>query len=109
MKRRLLNLGPDMSVQTDYATVRYYIVYSRGRSSYTCDQKEVRRLLKLPPKTPSRDTLDAWLAEVAAYDAEKRKPLKVVEGISDEIKATGFGPEAHLDESDPNFETRMVV
>jgi hypothetical protein len=38
---------------------------------------------------------------------EQRKPKQ--EDNTEELLATGFGPECHLDEADPNYMTRTVI
>jgi len=41
-------------------------------------------------------------------DQQRQHPK--ADGLSPELLATGFGPEAHgLDESDPNYLTRTVI
>jgi hypothetical protein len=72
------------------------------------DAGELRKWLKLPKGVPSRESFDSWIASLEAADAAKQKPSPK-EGLSDELLATGFGPEAHLDESDPNYQTRVVT
>lgn len=87
---------------------RWWVGYSKGRSQYFRCAKELRRWLKLPVGTPSRQAFDAWITSLEAADAERGKPKE--EGLSPEVIATGFGPEVHgLDESDPQFQTRMVT
>ena len=110
MKRSYLKLSAYQSIETSKDwNGRYFIAYSNGASVFIRDLKELRKFLKIPKSIAMREKLDAWLAELEEADKEKTT-LKVVEGLSDELKATGFGPEVHaLDESDPNFQTRMVV
>jgi hypothetical protein len=38
-----------------------------------------------------------------------REASKVSDGLTAEHVATGFGPECHLDESDPNHKTRTII
>lgn len=64
------------------------------------------RFAAWPAKTPTGDELRTWLAELEAADSVKAAPLS---DKQEEIQATGFGPECHLDESDPNFATRTVI
>ena len=55
-----------------------------------------------------RASLDAWLQELESSD-QGVKP-NPIDGLSAEHIATGFGPEVHgLDDSDPQFKTRMVT
>ena len=69
------------------------------------DQKELRRFLQLPIKTPSRDALNSWLASLDEMDKEKAAPQMVGDANVD----GSFDPLAHLDESDPNYQTRTVI
>ena len=112
-KRDRLHLSPYQTIETgrDW-NGRFYIAYSNGASVFIRDLKELRRFLKVPKGIPSRESLDSWLASLEAMDKErasKREHLPQ-EGMSEELLATGFGPEVHaLDESDPNFATKTVI
>ena len=109
-KRSYLKLSAYQSVEAgkDH-NGRYFVAYSSGASVFVRDIRELRKFLKVPRSIAMREKLDAWLAELEEAD-NKKTTLTVVEGLSDELKATGFGPEVHaLDESDPNYQTRMVV
>ena len=111
MKRTRLQLGQSMSVETakDF-NGRFFICYAKGASVFLRDAKEVRRFMKLPLKTTSRDLLDEWLAgfessghNTTLQNQEQSPPL------STELLQSGFGPECHLDEADPNFQTRTII
>jgi hypothetical protein len=107
MKRDRIDLGGWMSVESGLDTNgRYYIGYARDMSFYFRCGKELRKFLKLPAGTASRQNLDEWLTELAMRD-EQRKPKQ--EDNTEELLATGFGPECHLDEADPNYMTRTVI
>ena len=73
------------------------------------DRKALLRFIAWPVKTPTGDALREWLKgfvdhETPAHDLQTASPL------SDELLATGWGPEVHaLDESDPNHLTRTVI
>jgi len=56
---------------------------------------------------PMRESLDSWLASLADMDAARQKPSPK-EGLSDELLATGFGPEVH-EEEDPTANTKMIT
>lgn len=109
MKRERLHLSRYTSVETyrDFSG-RIYIACSSNASMLFRDAGELRKWLKLPKGIPMRESFDSWIASLEAADAAKRKPL-AEEGLSDELLATGFGPEVHLDESDPNYQTRVVT
>jgi hypothetical protein len=69
-------------------------------------RKELLKFVAWPAKTPTGDRFRDWLnsfEEPAAAEAPPAQPL------SPELLATGFGPECHLDESDPNYNTRTVI
>ena len=121
MKRERLHLSQYQSIETglDF-NGRYYIAYSSRTSLYFRDVVALRKWLKLPKGIPSRDSFDSWIASIEAADQErvskKAQPLTggpLMEGkgpnLSQELLATGWGPEVHLDESDPNYQTKMVT
>jgi hypothetical protein len=112
-KRERLHLSAHTSIETgrDW-NGRFYIVYAKNASVFLRCPKEVRKWLKLPAKIPSREAFDSWIASLEAADAEREKKRDHLpeEGMSEELLATGFGPEVHaLDESDPNYQTRTVL
>jgi hypothetical protein len=100
-------------------TSRWYVVWKPDVSVYCRTRKEVLKFASWPIKTPTGDSLRAWLDQLEAIDQERNKkalPLTTPEPIqgsapnlSQELLATGFGPECHLDESDPNYQTKMVT
>jgi len=108
MKRDTLRLSQYCYVETSRdINGRYYIAYRSGAAVFIREQSGLRRFLKIPKGIPMRDALDSWLASLADMDAARKKPEK--QGISDEVLATGFGPECHLDEEDPNFNTKTII
>lgn len=110
MKYKRLQLNPATSIETSLDTNgRFWIAYSGGASVFIRDTKELRRFLKLPKGIPSRERFDEWLSEIEASDTARKERRDAKEGLSEEVLATGFGPECHLDESDPNFATRTVI
>lgn len=113
MKRERLHLSVHTNIETGVDwNGRYYIAYANGASVFMRCSKEVRKWLKLPAKIPSREAYDSWIASLQAADAEraKRNSKGKEEGLSEELLATGFGPEVHaLDESDPNHQTKMIT
>jgi hypothetical protein len=84
---------------------RYFIAYSGGASLFIREVKDLRRFLKIATGIPMRESLESWLASLAGMDAARQKPL-AKEGLSDELLATGFGPEVH---DVDNENTRTVV
>ena len=113
--RSFLDLGGGMTVETytERWGQRVYIGYAKNASMMFNSPKTLRRFLQLPPKTPCREKLDAWLEEFTASDRGELVPDRG-ELVPDrgELKATGFGPECHageLDPSDPNYQTKVVI
>ena len=108
MKRdAFVSKGLRIETSVDW-TSRWYVVWKPDVSVYVRTRKEVLKFASWPAKTPTGDSLRAWLDQMEAIDSAKQKPSPK-EGLSDELLATGFGPEAHLDESDPNYQTKMIT
>ena len=106
MKSEFLHLSREQSVETNLDwNGRYYICRSGTCSVFRRDPLEVRKFLKLPKGIPSRAAFDSWIESLTAAD-EARQSRKVDKQID---HATGFGPECHLDESDPNYATRTII
>jgi len=98
MKREILHLPTGMSVETgkDW-NGRYFICYAKNASIISRTTAEVRQFLKMPIKTASRDSLESWLASLAAADQSKTPQVpSQSQGLSAEYSETGFGPECHL-------------
>lgn len=107
MKRERLDLGGWMAVETSVDhNGRYFIGYAKSTSFYFRCTKGLRSFLKLPAGTATRQLLDDWLDGLAEQDAKRRGDDV---DRSAELQATGFGPECHLNESDPNYQTRTVI
>jgi len=70
MKRQRLSLGTSMSVECgkDWNGL-YFTAYARGASVFVRSSQELKRFLKLPIKTASRDALDSWLDDIAQKSA----------------------------------------
>lgn len=122
MKRDSLRLSHHQSIETGLDwNGRYFIAYSSGASVFVRDQKELRRFLKIPKALPMRASLDSWLESLGDTDAKRNSAVPLTSGatvqetspsLSQELLATGFGPECHqegLDPSDPNYQTRTVL
>ena len=111
MKRERLHLQGDMTVETgkDF-NGRFFIAHARGASVFMRDKKEVIRFLRLTAKTRSRDALESWFDSLSLGD-QGHSPVstEMEPGLSSQELAVGFGPECHLDETDPNYQTRTVV
>ena len=106
-KRERLHLQGGMTVETGLDwNGRWFIGCRRGCSQYFRDSGVLRKFLALPPKTASREAFDSWIASLEAADTARKAPEPEP---SKELMATGFGPECHLDESDPNHATRTII
>lgn len=103
--RSFLDLGGAMTVETfvEKWGSRVFIGYTGGVSAFFDNPKALRKFLRLPVKTPSRERLDEWLKQ---FDAVVDHETTV--GDPQELAATGFGPEHHGDE-DPTKNTRMIT
>lgn len=106
MRRDRLTLSSHQFVETGKdANGRYYICYSGGASVFIRELAELRRFLKIPKGLPMRESLDSWLASLSDQHAN-RQPAPPPTA---DLLATGFGPECHIDESDPNHATRTII
>jgi len=99
---------------------RWFIAWKPDVSQLFRDTRVMLRWLAWPVKTPTGDSIRSWIASLEAADqervSEKPQPLTsepLMEGtslsLSQELLATGFGPECHLDETDPNHNTRTII
>jgi hypothetical protein len=91
---------------------RYYIAWRPNVSMFFRERKALTRWCGYPVKTPSRDALFSWLDSLEAADAARETASRDPQPdsqLSDELLATGFGPEVFLDESDPNHLTRTIT
>lgn len=84
-----------------------FIAWKPYVSVICADRKALLKFISWPPKTPTGDRIREWLNgfEQQAPTTTEAPPQQ----LSEEVLATGFGPECHLDESDPNHNTRTVI
>lgn len=87
---------------------RWFICWRPHVSIHCRDRKAVLKFAAWPAKTPTGDALRSWLASMEQMDAE-REAAKSGDGLTPEHVATGFGPECHLDETDPNYSTKTII
>jgi len=86
----------------------YFVVYYKQRSVVCYDRIDVKRCFGPAKFTPSVTELGKWCDEmIDKYDKTKKDSSNSTDGLSPEVKATGFGPECH--EEDPTKDTRMVI
>jgi len=89
-----------------------FIAWKPHTSSGFTDHKALLQFIAWPAKTPTGDALREWLKgfDPVADHGPPAHDLQAASSLSDELLATGWGPEAHaLDESDPNHLTRPVI
>jgi hypothetical protein len=79
-----------------------FIAWKPSVSMAFRDRKALLKFVAWPAKTPTGDRFREWLA--AAEQAPEAAAAPAVD-----LLATGFGPECHLDETDPNHATRTVI
>ena len=111
MKRETFD-RPGIRISTWFDSVRCYCCWKPGTSVFCTNRSEVLRFMAWPAKTPTGDALRLWLTEIEEADAVRKTASREPQPdlpLSDELLATGFGPEVHLDETDPNFQTRTIT
>lgn len=113
MKREVFVAG-SLRIETGRDWNGRFYICADSRCSLLCrSRKEVLQFAKWPTKTASGDSLRSWLSSLEAADAERecaRRDPQPDSPLTDELLATGFGPECHeLDESDPNHQTRTII
>jgi hypothetical protein len=86
---------------------RIFLAWKPHVSMWFDNRRSLLRWIGWPPKTPTGDALRSWLDALESDDQQRLQPA--ADGLSVEAVATGFGPECHLDESDPNHQTRMIT
>ena len=79
----------------------YTVMVGNSARPFT-DTKAILKWVKWPKGTPTGDALREWLA---SFDQKQETPAPELDMA--QIKAEGFGPEAHDD--DPTANTKMVV
>lgn len=112
MSRERLRLSPFSTVETGLDhNGRHYVVYASGASAFLRSSAEARKWLRLPPKIPSREAFDSWVASLEAADAERdKKKGKTRNEPGEGQQSTGLAAEIDgLDESDPNCQTKPVI
>lgn len=103
MKRQRLDLGKGITVEAvrDWNGIAF-IAFAKDVSLYCNSAVELRRFLKLAPKTTSRETLDAWLDDVLDKAVEPAEPIAHTAVVG------SFDPGAHPDD-DPTAHTKMII
>ena len=83
-----------------------YIAWKPHVSQCFTDRRSLLRFISWPTKTPTGDAIREWLNSHDDAPAAEAEPAVA---LSQEVLATGFGPECHLDETDPNHQTRTII
>jgi hypothetical protein len=83
-----------------------FIAWKPSVSMAFRERKALLKFVAWPAKTPTGDRLREWLA---SFEQQPAEPAPTASELSQEVLATGFGPECHLDETDPNYNTRTVI
>ena len=87
---------------------RVYCCWRPNISILCRTRKEVLKFAAWPAKTPTGDALRAALDQWEAIDLERRE--KTLEPVGDANVEGSWDPQAHgLDESDPQFQTRIIT
>lgn len=84
-----------------------YIAWKPSVSMAFRTRKELLKFVAWPIKTPTGDRFREWLDGFEQQEAPP--PADQPANLSAEVLATGFGPECHLDETDPNHQTRTII
>ena len=80
-----------------------YVAWKPHTSRLFYDKKSLLKFCAWPKSLPTGQALRDWLD---SFDDQPSAPNEHNQG---QIAAEGFGPEAHLDESDPNHQTKTVI
>jgi hypothetical protein len=83
-----------------------FIAWKPSVSMAFRERKALLKFVAWPAKTPTGDRLREWLA---SFEQQAPDLAPDATELSPEVLATGFGPECHLDETDPNYNTRTVI
>lgn len=79
-----------------------FVAWKPGLSQAFLDRSSLLQFVAWPAKTPTGDALREWL------DSFEQEELPATKAPAVDL-ATGFGPECHLDETDPNHNTRTII
>ncbi len=80
-----------------------YVAWKPNTSRLFYDKTNLLKFCAWPKSLPTGQALRDWLD---SFDDQLPAPNT---HNHDRIVAEGFGPEAHLDESDPNHQTKTVI
>jgi hypothetical protein len=111
MKREVFETrGLKIETSTDW-NGRFWIAWRPNVSMFFRERKALTRWCGYPVKTPTRDALFSWLDSLEAADLERSAKRTGSDAsaapLSDELIATGFGPEVF--DHDPTENTKMII
>jgi hypothetical protein len=96
------------SCMVQYHRVRegpnWMMVYYKNAATPCLTLKEVKARFGPAKNTEGCKKIFSWCEEQITKYQSSSEELDV-----DRVAKEGFGPEAHLDESDPNYQTKMVL
>lgn len=85
-----------------------FIAWKPSVSMVFRERKQLLKFVSWPAKTPTGDQFREWLKSFDVNETLVDDPQPSLV-LTDELLATGFGPECHLDETDPNYQTKTVI
>lgn len=85
-----------------------FIAWKPNVSMAFRERKQLLKFVGWPAKTPTGDQFREWLKSFDVSETLVDDPQPSLT-LTDELLATGFGPECHLDETDPNYQTKTVI
>ena len=83
-----------------------FIAWKPSVSMAFRERKALLRFVAWPAKTPTGDRFREWLN---SFEQQAPELATTAPELSPDVMATGFGPECHLDETDPNYNTRTIT
>lgn len=83
-----------------------YLAWKPNVSQCFRNRKDLLKFVAWPAKTPTGDRFREWLN---SFEEPVSQPEPAAPALPQELLATGFGPECHLDENDPNHNTRTII
>ena len=85
-----------------------FIAWKPNVSMAFRERKLLLKFVGWPAKTPTGDQFREWLNSFDVNEMVVDDPQPALL-LTDDLLATGFGPECHLDETDPNYQTKTVI
>ena len=85
-----------------------FIAWKPSVSMAFRERKQLLKFVGWPAKTPTGDQFREWLKSFDVNETAVDDPQPSL-ALTNELLATGFGPECHLDETDPNYQTKTVI